>query len=206
MLDEVISIRVRRHVDMKKSTVVKALGAILLSAVLLAAVGAVTTAQSYAECVSQIIRSAPPTDSRPPALYRDLSRVAWGHRDVFLARVLARECTSEGGGGLRRLGSQLFGLGVIKARLSLHDRQTLSSIFFLTPGGGRGLTRAAQEEWGRPPASLNESEMTWLFVVGQAPSCSKRVGSEADRQVCEQIYQSLLARLPRPTSSSSGGS
>lgn len=183
---------------MKKSTAVKVLGVILLAAVLLAAFGAVTTARSYTECASRLIRGAPPTDSRPPALYRDLSREFWGHRDVFLARTLARECTSESGGGMRRLGSQLFGLGVVKTRLNPRDRETLSSIFFLTPGGGRGLTRAAQEEWGRPPASLDESEMTWLFVVGQAPSCSKRSGAEADRQVCEQIYQSLLARLEQP--------
>lgn len=184
---------------MKKPAIVKVLGIIVLVAVLLAAAGAVVATRSYVDCVSRIVRSASPTDARPPATFRTLSRVFWGHRDVYLARVLARECTSDGHDGTRGWGSQLFALGVVKGRLSFPERQTLSSILLPTHGG-RGLTRAAHAEWGRPPASLSESEMTWLFVVGQMPSCSKqRPDSEPDRQICADLYQSLLARIPRST-------
>ena len=180
---------------MKKSTVVKALGAIALVTVLLAAVGSIVTARSYADCVSRIVQSAPPTDARPPATFQRLSRVFWGHRDVGLARILVHECTSDEPRGLRRLGSQTFALGVVKGRLGWPERMALSSIF-LPAHGGRGLTRSAHAEWGRPPASLSESEMAWLFVVGQEPSCSKqRPDSESDRQVCAQIYQGRLAQL-----------
>lgn len=128
---------------MKKSTVVKILGAILLAAVLLAAASAVVTAQSYEKCAAQIIGSAPPADSQPPAAFRNLSRTFWGHRDLALAQILARECNREGSGGMRRLGSQLFGLGIVKSRLSWQDRVTLSSIYFPSPAGS-GLTRAVQ--------------------------------------------------------------
>ena len=188
--------------DIKKSIIVKVLCAIVLVAVLIAAAGAMNATQSYVQCASRIVSSAPPTDSRPPAAFPRLARVFWQHRDLYVARVLARECKNEGGKGMRRFGSELFALGVVKARLSLPDRETLSSILLPVFGGGRGLTRAAHVEWGRPPASLSESEMTWLFVVGQMPSCSKRkANSEPDRQTCERLYQSLLAQTPRLHSS-----
>src|SRR3712207_2597456 len=77
--------------DMKKSAVVKALGAVVLVAVLLAAVGAVIATKAYSDCVSRIVRSAPPTDAQPPATFHRLSRAFWGHRDVGLARILVHE-------------------------------------------------------------------------------------------------------------------
>jgi hypothetical protein len=180
----------------KKSTVVKALCAIALVVVLVIAVGAMRAAQSYMDCASRIVTSAPPTDARPPAIFLRLSRAFWGHRDLGLARILAHECTSDGKSGW---GSQMFALGVVKGRLSWPERLTLSSIL-LPAHGGRGLTRSAQAEWRRPPARLSESEMAWLFVVGQEPSCSKqRPDSESDRQVCAQIYQGRLAQIPTST-------
>lgn len=182
---------------MKKSTAVKALGAIVLVLFLIAAIGAILTARSYENCVSRIIRSAPPTDVRPPATFLRLSRVFWGHRDLGLARVLENECVSDKHKGLRKLGGQAFALGMVKGWLSWPQRMTLSSIL-LPAHGGRGLTRSAQAEWGRPPASLSEPEMAWLFVVSQEPSCSKqRPDSEADWQVCANLYQGRLAQIPR---------
>lgn len=178
---------------MRKSTVLKILGAIALAAVLLASMRAIGAARSYADCVSRIVTSAPATDSSPPATFRQLSTTFWGHRDLALARVLAAECTTEPSGDFRRRRRELFALGIVKTRLSWPQRVTLSSIF-LPAHGGRGLTHSAQTEWGRPPASLDESEMTWLFVVGQNPNCSKRAASEKDRQFCDSLYQSLLAR------------
>lgn len=190
---------------MKKSTVLKVLGVILLAAVLLAAASAMSAAQSYSKCASRLISSAPPTDSQPPDMFGELSRNFWGNRDVFLARRLPEECKSESGGGLRKLGSQLFGLGVVKMGLSVEERQTLSGIL-IPAHNGRGLTQSAQMEWGRPLASLNEEEMTWLFVVGQNPkNCSKQgTASEADKRVCEDLYKSLLTRLPGAQGSNGG--
>jgi hypothetical protein len=188
---------------LKKSTVVKALGAIVLVAILIIAAGAMRASQSYVDCASRIVRSAPPTDARPPATFLRLSRAFWGHRDVYLARVLARECMGDGHQDRDGWKRQMFALGVVKGRLSFPERQTLESILFHAHGG-RGLTRSAHAEWGRPPASLSEPEMTWLFVVAQNPGCSKQrpdSKSEPDRQFCEQLYQSLLAQLPRLHSS-----
>ena len=189
---------------MKKSTVIKVLGAIFLAAVLLAAAGVLSAAQSYSQCASRLVSSAPPTDSQPPDMFRDLSRNFWGSRDVFLARRLPEECKSEGAGVLSGLGRQLFGSIAVKRGLSVEERQTIAGI--LIPAlGGRGLTHSAQTEWGRLPASLNEEEMAWLFVVGQNPKCSKQgTGSESERRACEDLYQSLLTRLPG-TQSSNGG-
>jgi hypothetical protein len=190
---------------MKKSTAVKVLAVILLAAVLLAAASAMSAAQSYSQCASRIIGSAPPTDSQPPDMFRDLSRNLWGSRDVFLARRLPEECKNEGGGVLSKLGSQLFASLAIKRGLSVEERQTLSGIL-IPAHGGRGLTHSAQTEWGRLPASLSEEEMAWLFVVGQNPeNCSKQgTGSESERRACEDLYQSLLARLPGAQSSNGG--
>jgi hypothetical protein len=191
---------------MKNSALVKALGAIVLVALLIAAVGAIVTARSYADCVSRIVQSAPPTDARPPATFVRLSRVFWGHRDLGLARRLTQECTSDEHKGMRRLGSQTFAVGVVKGRLSWPERMVLSSIF-LPAQGGRGLTHSAYAEWGRPPASLSESEMAWLFVVGQEPSCSKqRPDSESDRKVCAILYQGRLDQLSSASKESGPGS
>jgi hypothetical protein len=180
---------------MKKSMIVKGLGTIVLVVLLVAAIGAIIAAQSYENCVSRLIKSAPPTDARPPATFDRLSRAFWGHRDLGLARSLEQECTSGEHQVLRRLGSRTFALGVVKGLLGWPERVALSSIF-LPAHGGRGLTHSAQMEWGRPPGSLSEPEMTWLFVVGQEPSCSKqRPDSESDRQICEVLYQGRLAQL-----------
>jgi hypothetical protein len=189
---------------MKKSKVIKVLGAILLAAVLLAAAGVMSAAQSYSKCASRIISSAPPTDSQPPDMFRDLSRNFWGGRDLFLARRLPNECKSEGGGFLSRLGRQLFGNIAVTRGLSVEERQTSAGIL-IPAHDGRGLTHSAQTEWGRLPASLNEEEMAWLFVVGQNPKCSKQgTGSESERRACEDLYQSLLTRLPGAQSSNGG--
>ncbi|HEV8578091.1 MAG TPA: hypothetical protein VGX68_03330 [Thermoanaerobaculia bacterium] len=180
---------------MKKSTVVKVLCAIVLVVVLVVAAGGIVAARSYVDCASRIISSAPPTDARPPAIFRSLSRAFWGNRDIYLARVLLRECKSDGHNARRSLRSQTFALAVVKGRLSFPERVTLSSIF-LPAYGGRGLTRSAHAEWGRPPASLSEAEMMWLFVIGQEPGCSKqRPDYHANRQMCEGLYQSYRARL-----------
>ena len=180
---------------MKKSTVVKAICAIVLVAVLIAAVGAIGAVRSYKDCASRIVESAPPTDARPPAMFLRLSRVLWGHRDLGLARILVHECTHAGKNGTDGWGSRMFAFGLVKGRLSRPERLRLSSVLF-PAHGGRGLTRSAQAEWGRPPESLSESEMAWLFVVGQEPGCSKRRPDfESHRQVCEQLYQGRLAQI-----------
>lgn len=184
---------------MKKSAVIKVLGAIVLVAVLVVAAATMSATRAYADCVSRIVKSAPPTDVRPPATFLRLSRAFWGNRDLGLARILAHECTNDGKNDTGRWGSQMFAVGMVKGRLSWPERLRLSSIL-LPAHGGRGLTRSAQAEWGRPPASLSEAEMAWLFVVGQEPSCSKqRPDSESDRQVCAQMYQWRLAQIPTST-------
>ena len=189
---------------MKKSTVLKGLGTIVLVALLGAAIVAILAAQSYEDCVSRLIKSAPPTDAQPPAAFQRLSRIFWGHRDLGLARILEQECTSDEHGVLHRLGGRTFALGVVKGLLGWPERLALSSIF-LPAHDGRGLTHSAHMEWGRPPASLNELEMTWLFVVGQEPGCSKRrPGSESDRQACATLYQGRLDQLARSRSSTPG--
>lgn len=189
---------------MKGSTIVKALGAIVLVMLLVAAIVAIIAAQSYESCVSRIIKSAPLTDAQPPATFQRLSRTFWGHRDLGLARILEHECTSGEHQGLRRLGSRTIALGVVKGLLGWPERVALSSVF-LPAHGGRGLTHSAHMEWSRPPASLSEPEMTWLFVVGQEPSCSKqRPDSESDRQVCALLYQGRLDQLARSHSSTPG--
>ena len=184
---------------MKKSTVIKTLCAVVLVAVLIAAAGAMRAARSYRDCASRIVESAPPADARPPAMFLRLSRVPWGHRDLGLARILAHECTSAGKNGTDGWGSRTFAIGVVKGWLSWPERLRLSSVL-LPAHGGRGLTRSAQAEWGRPPESLSESEMAWLFVVGQEPGCSKRRPDfESNRQFCEQLYQGRLAQIATST-------
>lgn len=182
---------------MRKSTALKIVVAIALATALLIAARAVVAARSYVECSAQILSSAPPSDSSPPATYRRLSLAFWHNRDLFLARMLAQECGAEARGDGRNLRRQVFALGVVKTRLSLSQREALGAVLMPSPGG-RGLTQAAQTEWGRSPASLSEAEMTWIFVVGRSPSCSKlRATPEQDRQGCASLYQSLLAEIPR---------
>ncbi len=180
---------------MKKSTTLGILGAISLAAALLVATQSMVAARSHVDCASRVLRGASPTDSSPPAIFRRLAPALWPKRDVFLARALARECTSEPRNGVGRVRHELFALGVIKASLSSPQRESLAAVL-LPAHGGRGITRSAQAEWGRPPSDLSESEMTWLFVVGQRPDCSKRLTtSERDRQTCARIFESLIARI-----------
>jgi hypothetical protein len=114
---------------MKKSAVVKTLCAVVLVAVLIAAAGAMRAAQSYMDCASRIVESAPSTDSRPPATFLRLSRVFWGHRDLGLARILAHECTSGGKKDTAGWGSRMFAVGVVKGWLSFPERLRLSMSF-----------------------------------------------------------------------------
>ena len=188
---------------MRKSTLLQILGAITLAAILIVSARAFFTARSQVSCALRILGSAPPSDQSPPATYSRLAAAFWQHRDLYLARVLAQECTPDAGGALRKAQRQALSLAVVKTRLSPSQRESLGAVLLQAPDGGRGLTRLAQAEWGRPPADLDEQEMTWLFVIGQmGPGCSRqRALSEPDRQVCASRYQSLLAELPRLRSS-----
>lgn len=96
-----------------------------------------------------------------------------------------------------RVQHELLALGIVKTRFSLAQRESLGAAL-IPAHGGRGLTHSAQTEWRRLPDDLDETAMTWLFVVGQMPSCSKqRDLSERERQGCESLYQTLLAEIPR---------
>jgi hypothetical protein len=182
----------------RKSTVLQILGAIALVAILVVSARAFFAARSHVDCAERILGGAPPGDQSPPAAYGRLANAFWRHRDLYLARVLAQECTTGAPGRMRKAQSQLFALSVVKTRLSPSQREALGAVLLRAPDGGLGLTRLAQAEWGRPPADLDEKEMTWLFVIGQlGPGCSRqRAASEPDRQACADRYQSLLAQLP----------
>lgn len=111
---------------------------------------------------------------------------------------------------------QIFGVIALVAILSVSARAFFAArsqvscalrILGSAPPGDQSppatYGRLAQAEWGRPPADLDEREMTWLFVIGQVgPGCSRQRGlSEPGPQVCASRYQSLLAELPRLHSS-----
>lgn len=186
---------------MKKSAALANLGAIALAAVVLVMIWAIVAARPYVDCASRILGGASPTDSSPPATFRRLAPVFWPKRDLFLARALPRECTTGLRSGVDKVRHELFALGVLKASLSSSQRESLAAVL-LPAHGGRGITHSSQAEWGRPPADLSDSEMTWLFVVGQRPTCSARLTtSEQERQGCAQLFETLIARLPRPPSS-----
>ena len=188
---------------MRRSAVLQILGAIALVALLIVSARAFFAARSHLDCAERILGGAPPSDQSPPATYGRLAPAFWQHRDLYLARMLAQECTTGPAGGMRKAQRQLLILCVVKTRLSPSQREALGAVLLRAPDGGRGLTRLAQAEWGRPPADLDEKEMTWLFVIGQmGPGCSRqRALSGPDRQVCEDRYQSLLAQLPALRSS-----
>jgi hypothetical protein len=183
--------------DVSKPIAVNTLIGIVIAVVLLVSVLAFVAARSYMDCASRLLSGASPSDLLPPTMYRRLSTKLWHHRDLYLARVLAQECAAGDRGGTRRFDRELLAAGVVKTMISPSQRETLGAIFgHRSPDGGRGLTRAALAEWGRPPAELKELEMTWLFVVAQAPGCSKqRVTAKADPDVCASLYQSLLDEL-----------
>jgi hypothetical protein len=184
--------------DVSKSTVVQTLFGIVAAVVLLTAVLTIFAVSSYVDCASRLLGGASPSDVFPPPTFRRLAVEFWGHRDLYLARVLAQECAADAPGGTRRFDREALALGAVKTLINSSQRVTLSAVF-LPAHGGRGLTHSALAEWGRPPADLNESEMVWLFVVGQEPSCSKQRGTaEQDRDFCASLYQSRLAELPRP--------
>jgi hypothetical protein len=180
---------------MKKSTVVAALAAILLSAALAVGVIAVRASRPYLECASRLASEAPPGDRLPPESFHRLSRALGRTHDMYLSRVLANECSKELGTAPSRFGRRLVVLGALKAWLPSDQRETLDAVF-LPAHGGRGLTHSAQAEWGRPPEALTDAEMTWLFVVGQIPTCSRTgVVPEEDRQACDSNYNLLLSKL-----------
>jgi len=179
----------------KKSTAVAVLAVIFLLAALAYSVNAVLASRAYLDCASRLINEAPPGDRLPPESFRRLARAFLPKHDLYLVRVLARECAKEPGMIPRRFNRQLVVLGTLKLRLPSHQRETLASVLF-SAYGGRGLTHAAQTEWGRPPEALTDPEMAWLFVVGSLPDCSRaRTGSGRDRQACDYNYKLLLSKL-----------
>jgi hypothetical protein len=166
----------------------------LLLAALAVGFNALFASRSFVDCASRIAGEAPPGDRLPPESFRRLSRAFWSKRDLYLTRVLTRECATELGWA-RRFGRQAVALGTLAARLPSEQRENLAAVL-LPAHGGRGLTHSAQTEWGRPPEALSDSEMTWLFVVGQDPSCSRARDVPArDRQYCATTYENLLSEL-----------
>lgn len=187
---------------MKKSTALAILGVMALALTVLVVARSMAAARSYVDCAARVLSGAPPTDASPPKAFRRLQPVIWRTRDLYLARVLARECNTGPQGGVDRVRQELFALGVVKSSLSSPLRESLAAML-LPAHGGRGITQSARAEWGRLPADLNESEMTWLFVVGQRPTCSNRLTlSEGERQACAEIFERWSGVIPRPLSSS----
>lgn len=180
---------------MKKSTALVVLSVILLSAALAVGVNSVRVSRSYLDCASRLMSEAPPGDRVPPESFHRLSRALRGKTDLYLSRVLAQECTKELDTAPRGFGRRLIALGTLKAQLPLEQRENLDAVL-LPARGGRGLTHSARTEWGRPPETLTDAEMTWLFVVGQIPNCS-RSGTvpERDRRACDYNYKLLLSKL-----------
>jgi hypothetical protein len=179
----------------KKSTAVAVLAVILLLAALTASFNAVVASRSYMSCASRLASEAPPEDRLPPESFRRLSRELWGKRDMYLSRLLANECAEDPGTAPRRFGRRLAALGTLVARLPSDQRENLAAIL-IPAHGGRGLTYSAQTEWGRPAEALTDAEMTWLFVVGQAPGCSRtRAVPERDQHFCASTYERLRSQL-----------
>ena len=180
---------------MKKSVAVAILSVVVLLAALAVGVNAVRASRSYLDCASRLVSEAPPGDRVPPERFHRLSRVFFKSRhDLYLSRVLAHECEKKLGTAPRVFGRRLVIIGALKA-LPLDQREKLAAVLF-SARGGHGLTHSAQTEWGRPPEALNDAEMTWLFVVGQIPTCSRSgVVPERDRQGCAYNYKMLLSEL-----------
>ena len=182
---------------MKKSTAAAVLSASLLLAALVVLVNTIRAAGSYLDCAARLISEAPPGDRLPSERFRRLSRAFGAPSDLYLSRVLANECAKDSGTAPRRFGRRLAALGSLKALLPLDQRENLDAVF-LPAHGGRGLTHSARTEWGRLPDALTDAEMTWLFVVGQLPTCSRTgTAPERDRQACAYNYKLLLSKLPR---------
>ena len=150
-------------------------------------------ARSYVTCAVELLSEAPASDSNPPESFRRQARTLWGKRDIFVARALVEKCGWETRSiFLPRPVSALVGM---RARLAPPQREALAATL-IHAHGGRGITRLASEEFGKPPRELSESEMAWLFVVGQRPTCSQRLEpSDAERKACSSIHEGLLARL-----------
>lgn len=180
---------------MKKSLAVAILSVAVLLAALAVGFNAAGASRFYLGCASRLISEAPPGDRVPPERFLRLSRVFLGSKhDLYLSRVLVRECEKELGTAPRGFGHRLVIMGALKA-LPSDQREKLAAVLF-SAHGGRGLTHSAQTEWGRPPEALNDAEMTWLFVVGQIPTCSRAgVVPERDRQGCDYNYKILLSEL-----------
>lgn len=189
---------------MKRSSAVTVLSAVLLLAVLVVGFNSVLVSRSYLECASRLASEAPPGDRLPPESFRRLSRVFWSKSEIYLSRVLANECPKEDGTAPRRFGRRLVALGTLAARIPSDQSEKLAAVF-IPAYKGRGLTHSARTEWGRPPEALTDTEMAWLFVVGQSPSCSRAgVVPERDRQFCADTYERLLSDLRSLGSTASG--
>lgn len=180
---------------MSKSTALRVILTIAGLATLLIAAASIMAARSYVSCAVELLNAAPASDSNPPESFRRQARTLWIKRDVFLARALVESC------GLPRRGipRQVVALGGIRAQLTSTQREALAAALILADGGqSRGITRLAIAEFHKLPVELTESEMAWLFVVGQQPDCSRRLTpSDADRKICSGLYEDLLARLSR---------
>lgn len=183
---------------MKKSTVLTILGVIALISAVFVVTRSLAAARSYQNCVTRVLAAAPPTDASPPAAFRRLQPEIWRKRDLYLARVLARECNSGPRDGVDKARQELFALGVVKSSLSPSLKESLAATL-LPAHEGRGITQSAQMEWGHPPAALDDSEMTWLFVVGQRPTCSNRLTlADGERKACREIFERWSAVVGQP--------
>lgn len=170
---------------MKNSTAIAILSVILLFAALVVGVNLIRARQPYLACASRLVNEAPPEDRSPPESFHRLSRAFRTTPDMYLSRVLANECTKDPGSAPRRFRRRLVALSTLKAWLPLDQRETLDAVV-LSAHGGRGLKYSAHQEWGRPAEALTDAEMTWLFVVGQIPTCTRNGAvPERDRQACD---------------------
>ena len=78
-------------------------GVLALLAVLALSFRGMLAARSQVDCALRIIGGAPPGDQSPPAMYGRLAQAFWQHRDLFLARTLARECAADSREGLLKV-------------------------------------------------------------------------------------------------------
>jgi hypothetical protein len=188
----------------KKSTIAAILSGGLLVAVLAIGIFTLLASRPYASCAARIVSQAPPGDRMPPESFRRLARVFWSKHNLYLSRVIANECTKDPGTALGRFGRRVTALSTLEAQLPQDQIERLAAAL-LPANGGRGITHSAKVEWGRPPEALNDEEMTWLFVVGQSPTCSRAgVVPERDRQYCEETAKRLYGQLREMNSGAPG--
>ncbi|MFL6193349.1 MAG: hypothetical protein ACJ75H_04215 [Thermoanaerobaculia bacterium] len=189
---------------MKRSTIAAILSSALLVAVLTVCVVVLLASRSYAGCASRIVSQAPPSDRMPPERFRRLARVFWSKHNLYLSRVIANECTKDPGTALGRFSRRVTALSTLSARLPPDQTETLAAVL-IPANGGRGITHSARTEWGRPPEALNDAEMTWLFVVGQSPTCSRAgVVPERDKPYCDETSKRMFGELREMNSGAPG--